>query len=67
MKLSNDQKKILRAFMIYPICYIPVTILYHMVKGNIDWSDILWQSLSVIVVSMIVAIFLIIGSKTPEK
>ena len=67
MKLSDDQKKIAKAFAIYPICYIATIILYHVIKRNADWVDILMQSIIVIVVSIILTLFFIFGSKTPEK
>ena len=67
MKLSNDQKKIIRALAIYLVCCPSVTILYQLIKGNIVWMDILLQTIMITVISILLTIFFVIGSKTPEK
>ena len=67
MKLSDDQKKIAKSIPIFPICYIAYTIIYHLIKGNADWTDILWLSVGVIVVAIVVGIFYILGSSIPKK
>lgn len=67
MKLSDEQKKIAKAFAIFPICYIPTIIIYYTVKGDVVWADILLRSIAVIVMSVMIALFLIFASKTSEK
>ena len=67
MKLSDDQKRIGKALAIYPICYIATIVIYHTIKGNADWEDIVLHSIAAIVVSVLLALFFICGSKTPEK
>ena len=67
MNLSEDQKRIAKSAAMLSTCYIIVTVLYHVIRGNAEWLDILWQSVAVIVVSILIALFFVIGSKTPEK
>ena len=67
MKLSDDQKKIAKGLAIYPIATFVTLVVYHLIKGNADWADILLQSITAMVVSILLAILFIFGSKTPEK
>lgn len=67
MMLSDEQKKIAKAFAIFPICYIPTIVIYYTVKGDVVWADILLRSIAVIVVSVMIALFFIFVSKISEK
>lgn len=67
MKLSDDQKKLVRSIAIMPICYIAYTIVYHLIKGNADWTEILWVSVGVIITAIVIGIFFILGSSIPKK
>lgn len=67
MKLSNDQKKIAKSIAILPICYIAYTIVFHLIKGDIDWMETLWLSLGLIVTAIVIGIFYILGSSIPKK
>ena len=67
MKLSDDQKKLVQSIAIMPICYITYTIVYHLIKGNADWTEILWVSVGVIITAIVIGIFFILGSSIPKK
>ena len=43
MKLSKDQKKMAKYFAISPFIYIAYTVVYHLIKGDVNWMDILWM------------------------
>ena len=47
MKLSNDQKKIAKALAFFPIVNIVTLVIYHLIKGDIDWAEILLSSITV--------------------
>ena len=67
MKLSNDQKKIAKSLALYPIIYIATTIIYHAIKGDVDWTEICLVSVAVIVTSIVIGILFILGSSIPKK
>ena len=43
------------------------TIVYHLIKGNADWTEILWVSVGVIITAIVIGIFFILGSSIPKK
>ena len=67
MKLSDDQKKIVKALAFYPIIYIAITIIYHVIKSDVDWTEIFWNSVLVIVTTIIMVVFFTLGSSIPKK
>lgn len=67
MKLSKDQKKMAKYFAISPFIYIAYTVVYHLIKGDVNWMDILWMLLVFIAVNVLLCVFYLLGSKTPEK
>lgn len=67
MKLSNDQKKIAKALAFFPIVNIVTLVIYHLIKGDIDWAEILLSSITSIVVAILFILLLVLGSKSPNK
>lgn len=67
MKLSDVQKRITKALTIYPIAYTVSLVFFRLIKGNVDWTEILLSSIASILVSIFLIFLFIFGSKTPEK
>ncbi|MCR5571241.1 MAG: hypothetical protein K6F42_03255 [Bacteroidales bacterium] len=68
MKLSQDQKRMLRASALYPPCYAAVLILYNLLfKKEMAWGDVLALFLGSLLLSAIFAIFTIFGARIPTR
>ena len=68
MKLSQDQKRMLRASALYPPCYVAGLILYHLLfKKEMAWGDVLDLFLGGLLLSAIFAIFTIFGARIPTR
>lgn len=67
MKLSNDQKKLAKTFIPYTVAFIVGTIIFHLIKGDIDWKEILLLSVVVAIVNALVTVFYVIGANIPKK
>ena len=68
MKLSQDQKRLLRASALYPPCYAAGLILYDLLfKKEMAWGDVLALFLGGLLLSAIFAIFTIFGARIPTR
>ena len=68
MKLSQDQKRMLRASALYPPCYAAGLILYDLLfKKEMAWGDVLALFLGGLLLSAIFAIFTIFGARIPTR
>ena len=68
MKLSQDQKRMLRASALYPPCYAAGLILYNLLfKKEMAWGDVLALFLGGLLLSAIFAIFTIFGARIPTR
>ncbi|MBP5389712.1 MAG: hypothetical protein J6Y27_05145 [Bacteroidales bacterium] len=68
MKLSQDQKRMLRASALYPPCYAAGLILYNLLfKKEFYWGDILALFLGGLLLSAIFALFTIFGARIPTR
>lgn len=66
MQLSKDQKNLLKGSLAGWAGMVVAMILIT-VFGQRTWSDTLWLLLGVTVAEIVVGLFLILGSKVPEK
>ncbi|MBP5635581.1 MAG: hypothetical protein J6W83_04245 [Bacteroidales bacterium] len=68
MKLSQDQKRMLRASALYPPCYAAGLILYNLLfKKEMAWGDVLALFLGGLLLSAIFALFTIFGARIPTR
>ncbi len=69
MKLSNDQKKMLRGIALYVPTYIVGYILFSLLifKRGIQWGDILVLLISGLVIAAVFAVFTILGARIPTR
>lgn len=67
MKLSDDQRKVVRSISLYTLASVIVFPLFHLAKGNFDWKDTLCYDAIIIAVGIAIGLFFIIGMKTPKK
>ena len=68
MKLSNDQKKIAKAIVVYSLLYPFAMLVAHRIRtGSFDWSDFLVSLLVALVVGALGILFFVIGSHVPTK
>ena len=67
MKLSDDQRKVVKSISLYTLASAIVFPLSHLVKGNFDWKDTLCYDAIIIAVGLAIGLFFIIGMKMPKK
>jgi len=64
MKLSSDQIKMIKALAIWPVTFIVVKLLLALIQSKpIDWPDIIIA----LIVTLVIGLILIVGSKIPNK
>lgn len=67
MKLSNDQRNVIKAMALYALVSIIVFPVYHLIKGNFCWADTLFYGAGILIVEALVGLFFVLGLKSPEK
>jgi uncharacterized membrane protein len=68
LKLSNDQKKIIKAIAIYTPVYIVALLLSHWIRDrSFSWEDLLVSVLTAVVLGLLLVLFFVVGSHVPTK
>ena len=68
MKLSKDQKRIIRSFIVYFIGYLVFYPLFLLLFGKpVDWGDYFIFAGAMAVVGALMCAFFVIGSRIPPK
>ena len=68
MKLSNDQKKILKAIAIYTPVYIVALLLTQWIRHrSFSWEDLLVSVLTAVVLGLLLTLFFVVGAHVPTK
>lgn len=68
MKLSNDQKRMLKGIALYvPGYFIGFTLFRWLFGKDVSWSDVLIFALSGVVLAAVFAVFTIFGARVPTR
>lgn len=67
MKLSNDQRNVIKTMVLFAINCIIVFPVYHLIKGDFCWEDAICYGIGLLVVEALVGLFFVLGLKSPEK
>ena len=68
MKLSGDQKKIMKALAIYVPLYIVALQLSQWIRErSICWEDVLISVLTAVVLGVVFFLLFVVGSHVPTK
>ena len=68
MKLSNDQKKIMKGIAIYTPLYIVALLLSHWIRDRtVAWEDLWLSVLVAVVIGLLMLLFFVVGSHVPTK
>ena len=65
--MTDDFKKIAKGILIYVITAIVVYPVLHLIKGDFNWEDILFNSGIQVVLALVIGAFFFFGSQIPEK
>ena len=66
MKLTKDQKNLLKGSLAAWACMIVALVLFA-IFGKRTWSDTLWLILGVTIAEVLVGLFLTLGSRVPKN
>ena len=67
MNLSKEQKTVIKSLVLFVIISIVVDTVMSLCKGSFNLSDTLLYSLFIILGGIGLAVFYILGMKTPKK
>lgn len=68
MKLSGDQKRLVKFFAVYiPCSAVIYPILRWLLKGSFSWEETLLTVLAMVLGGMLVAVLYVAGSSVPKK
>ena len=68
MKLSKDQKKMLKGIALYIPTYIVGYLLFGWIFGRAaSWSDVLMLVCTGVIIAAIFAVFTIFGARIPTR
>ena len=66
-RMTDDFKKIAKGILIYVITAIVVYPVLHLIKGDFNWEDMLFNSGIQVVLALVIGAFFFFGSQIPEK
>jgi hypothetical protein len=65
--MTDDFKRSARGIIIYMITAIVVFPVYHLIKGDFSWEDLLSYAVIQIFVALVIGVFFFVGMQIPEK
>lgn len=67
MKLSDDQKKLVKFFAVYILSFAVIyPVLRGLLKGGFSWQETLLSAFAVVLAGMLVAVLYVTGSHIPK-
>ena len=66
-KMTDDFKRSARGIIIYVITAIVVFPIYHLIKGDFSWEELLSYAMIQIIVAIVIGVFFFFGMQIPEK
>ena len=66
-KMTDDFKRAARGIIIYLVTAIVVFPIYHLIKGDFCWEDLLSYAVIQIIVALVVGVFFYFGMQVPKK
>ena len=66
-RMTDDFKKGARGLVYYAIIAIIVFPVFHLIKGDFDWSDTLINAGLMVLICLVLGVFFYFGMQIPEK
>ena len=66
-KMTEDFKRGVRGIIIYVITAMVVFPIYHLIKGDFCWGDLLSYAVIQVIVAFVIGVFFFFGMQIPEK
>ena len=67
LKMTDDFKRSAKGIIIYLATALVVFPIYHLIKGDFCWEELLSYALILVIVGLVVGAFFFFGMQIPEK
>lgn len=67
LKMTDDFKRSAKGIIIYLATALVVFPIYHLIKGDFSWKELLSYVVIQIIVALVIGVFFFFGMQIPEK